>query len=95
MDTFSVLLIYFEAVNLLALAMMGMDKHRAKTNRERIPEAALMTMAVIGGSIGALGGMYLLRHKTRKKKFTVGIPVILGMQVVFALLLFFAVGFGG
>ncbi|MCD8088863.1 MAG: DUF1294 domain-containing protein [Oscillospiraceae bacterium] len=93
MDTFSVLLIYFELVNLLALAAMGIDKHRARTNRERIPEAALMTLAVIGGSIGALGGMYLFRHKTRKPKFTVGIPVILGMQVFFALLLFFAVGY--
>ncbi len=93
MDIFYVLLIYFEVINLLALIFMGMDKHRARVHRERIPEVMLMTMAVIGGAVGVIGGMLLFRHKIRKPRFSVGVPVILAMQIFFALLLFFAVGY--
>lgn len=91
MDHFYILLIYLEAVNLLALAMMGIDKHRARTSRERIPELVLLGVAVIGGSIGAIAGMRLFHHKTRKPRFSVGLPVILAMQIGFFLCLFFAV----
>ena len=91
MDIFHIILIYLELVNLAAFAMMGIDKRRAKKGRWRIPESALILSAVIGGGIGALAGMYLFRHKTKKKKFTVGIPVIIGMQVVFFLLVFYAI----
>ena len=83
--------IYLEAVNLLALALMGVDKHRARKGKWRIPEAVLILSAVIGGGIGALAGMFLFHHKTRKPKFTVGIPVILAMQIGFFLLLFYVV----
>ena len=91
MDIFKIWLIYLEAVNLLTLAVFGLDKHRARVHRERIPEAALLGLAVLGGSIGALAGMYLFRHKTRKRKFTIGVPLILLAEVAFFLLLFFAV----
>ena len=91
MSGFSVILLYLELVNLAAFALMGIDKRRARRRRRRIPEATLILSAAVGGSIGALGGMYLFRHKTRKRKFTVGIPVILGMQVAFFLLLFWVV----
>lgn len=60
------------------------DKHKAKKNLWRIPEATLMTVAAIGGSIGSLIGMYTVRHKTKHLKFTRGIPLILAMQVVLA-----------
>lgn len=60
------------------------DKHKAKKNLWRIPEATLMTVAAIGGSIGSLIGMYTVRHKTKHLKFTLGIPLILAMQVVLA-----------
>ncbi len=93
MGTFGIILIYLEAVNLAAFAMMGIDKRRAQKGRWRIPEAALILSAVIGGGIGALAGMYLFRHKTKKKKFTVGVPVIIGMQVVFFLILFYVVSY--
>ena len=82
MDVFTVLLIYLEAVNLLTLAVFGLDKHRARVHRERVPEAALLGLAALGGSIGALAGMLLFRHKIRKRKFTVGVPVILALELV-------------
>lgn len=83
--------IYLEAVNLLALILMGVDKHRARKGQWRIPEAVLILSAILGGGIGAIAGMFLFHHKTRKPKFTVGIPVILAMQIGFFLLLFYVV----
>lgn len=91
MSGFTIILIYLELVNLAAFVLYGIDKYRAKRGHWRIPEATLILIAVIGGSIGALGGMYLFRHKTRKPRFSVGVPVILGMQVLFFLLLFYVV----
>ena len=91
MDIYFVLLIYLEAVNLIALLVMGLDKRRARVHRERIPEATLMGLAVAGGSIGILGGMYLFRHKTRKPKFYIGVPVILAMEILFFLLLIYVI----
>ena len=93
MDIFTVLLIYLEAVNLIALITFGLDKHRARVHRRRIPEATLLMLAGIGGCIGALGGMYLFHHKTRKKKFYIGIPAILAAQVVLILAVLYVVGF--
>lgn len=93
MDSYYVLLLYLELINLAAFVMMGADKHRARVHRERIPEAVLLAVAVAGGSIGAIAGMLLFRHKTLKPKFSVGLPVILGMQVLLCLLLFFAVSY--
>ncbi len=90
MDIFTVLLVYLETVNLLALAAFGCDKHLARVHRERIPEAALMALVAVGGGVGALAGMLLFRHKTRKRRFTVGVPVILVCQIGFFLLLIYA-----
>ena len=89
MDVFTILFIYLEGVNLIALALMGLDKHRARVHRERIPEATLMGLAAMGGSIGIIGGMYLFRHKTRKPRFYIGAPVLLVMQVLFFLLVIY------
>lgn len=91
MDGYNLIYMYLQLVNLIAFAAMGIDKFKAKTGRWRIPEAALMTLAVIGGSIGAMAGMYLFRHKTRKAKFSIGLPAILALQVLFFVLLFVSV----
>ena len=91
MGNYGIVLTYLEIVNLIAFLMMGIDKRRAKRGLWRIPESALILSAVIGGGIGALAGMLLFRHKTRKPKFTVGIPVIMGMQILFFLLLFYVI----
>ena len=73
--------VYLALVNLAAFALYGIDKRRAKRDRWRIPEATLLLSALLGGSIGALCGMYLFRHKTRKPRFSVGVPVILAAQL--------------
>ena len=76
------MLIYLLAVNALGFSIMLYDKHQAKNNLWRIPEKTLMGIAVIGGSLGCLLGMYTARHKTRKPKFALGIPVILAVQLL-------------
>lgn len=78
------LLVYLLIINAAAFALMLADKWKAKKNRWRIPEATLMGVAALGGSIGALAGMYLVRHKTQHPKFTLGIPLILAIQMVIA-----------
>ena len=81
-------LIYLLIVNASAFLLMLADKRKAQKKLWRIPEATLMTAAALGGSIGALLGMYTFRHKTRHPKFTVGIPLILIAQLA-AVYLFF------
>lgn len=75
------MLIYLLVVNALGFAVMLYDKYLAKNNLWRIPETTLMGIAIIGGSVGSLFGMYSVRHKTRHLKFTLGIPAILILQV--------------
>lgn len=78
---------YLLIINAIGFALMLVDKHKARKNLWRIPEATLMTAAALGGSIGCLIGMYTVRHKTRHLKFTLGIPLILAAQVALALFL--------
>lgn len=80
------IVIYLAAVNIITFIMFGADKARAVKGRWRISEAALILAALLGGSIGALAGMRIFHHKTRHRKFTVGIPVILVFQIVFMVL---------
>ena len=60
------------------------DKYRARKNLWRIPEARLMLISVLGGSLGVMLGMHLARHKTKHPKFAIGVPVIFSLQVVIA-----------
>ena len=75
---------YLAAVNLLAFILMGVDKSKARRGAWRIPEKALFLAAIIGGSVGALLGMYTFRHKTKHRCFVIGMPVILLLQLAAA-----------
>ena len=75
------ILAYLLIVNAAAFLLMLIDKIKAKKNLRRIKESTLMLSAAIGGSIGALAGMYTFRHKTLHRKFTIGIPAILILQI--------------
>ena len=79
-----VLLVLFVLVNLVAFALMGVDKQRARTHQWRVPEKTLFLLAIIGGSVGALLGMWCFHHKTRHWYFRYGIPVILVVQLALA-----------
>lgn len=80
--------IYLLLINALGFLLMLVDKYKAKKNLWRIPEATLLGVATIGGSLGILLGMYAVRHKTKHLKFTLGVPVILACQAVFLFCLF-------
>ncbi len=78
----STIILYLLAINIAAFIAFGIDKYKAKRDKWRIPESTLLTMAVLGGSIGALAGMKIWRHKTLHNKFRIGIPVILVLQII-------------
>ena len=73
-------------VNIITIAVYGIDKRSAVRGKWRIRVSTLLGLAAAGGSVGALLGMHLFHHKTRKKKFTIGVPLMLAAQI---LLLFF------
>ncbi len=77
-------LLYLLIINAIGLAVMLADKYKAKNNLWRIPEKVLMGIAAIGGSVGVWIGMQTARHKTRHPKFTIGVPVILALQIAAA-----------
>lgn len=68
--------------NLAAFALMGVDKAKARRGRWRVPEKTLFLSALLGGSVGAMLGMSLFRHKTRHRSFRLGMPLILCLQVL-------------
>lgn len=78
MTTFFILL----AINLFAFLLMGYDKKRAKTNQRRISEKALLTSAMLGGSIGSGIGMLYFRHKTVKKSYLVKFWSVVIVQII-------------
>lgn len=77
-----VILFYLLTINAVGFVIMLADKRKAQKNQWRIPEATLITVALLGGSVGSLAGMRLFRHKTRKPKFYIGIPLILAAQLI-------------
>jgi uncharacterized membrane protein YsdA (DUF1294 family) len=85
MDLF---LIYLLLINALGFLLMLADKRSAKKKLWRVPETTLLGIAVIGGSLGILLGMYFARHKTKHLKFAIGVPAIFAAQVVLAVILY-------
>lgn len=90
MDVIFILVLYGIIVNVAGFAAMGIDKGRARRKVWRIPESTLFLIALIGGSIGSLLGMYGFRHKTRHWYFVWGMPAILILQAALILYLLFA-----
>ncbi len=72
---------YLVIMNIIGLAVMGIDKSKAKRHVWRIPEKGLFLVSLLGGSIGTWAGMYLFRHKTKHWYFVVGMPGILIVQI--------------
>lgn len=81
MDVILILIAYGILINLTGFLLMGLDKWKAKKQAFRIPEATLFTVAVIGGSIGSILGMFTFHHKTRHWYFLYGMPAILLLQI--------------
>ncbi len=77
----------YAVINLVVFAMYGIDKYKATHKKWRIPEATLIGAAVFG-VLGALGGMYFFRHKTKKPKFYITVPLILVLEVAAAVCLY-------
>ena len=83
------ILIYLLIVNVIGFFAMGIDKFKAKNNMWRTKEKTLFTIALVGGSIGAIFGMYTFRHKTKHTSFVVGFPIILIAQITLVCYLIF------
>ena len=76
------LFLYILIMNVIAFAAMGIDKFKAQKGMWRTKEKKLFVLAEIGGSIGAIAGMYTFRHKTKHTQFVYGMPMILIAQIV-------------
>ncbi len=78
------ILIYFGVMTLVTFIVYGADKSKAKRGAWRVPEATLLLLAFMGGSIGALLGMRIFRHKTKHVKFIILVPLALILQLALA-----------
>ena len=83
-----ILTIYLIAINIATFFVYGIDKWKARRSRWRIPESTLLTLAVLGGSIGAFIGMRTCHHKTMHDKLKYGVPLIMNLQVVLAVYIY-------
>ena len=82
------LVAWLVCLNAAAFAAMGLDKRRARRDAWRIRERTLFLLALLGGSVGAIAGMYLFHHKTRHWYFVVGMPAILILQLALAVFIY-------
>ena len=80
--------VYIAVCSLVGFIAMCIDKSAACKGQYRIPERTLFTIAGIGGALGVLSGMYVLKHKTRHLKFTIGIPLLLVLNAAAVFLVF-------
>ena len=84
----TVIAIYLIIINLFAFLLMGVDKAKARRHKWRIPDKTLFLSAIFGGSIGAILGMQIFRHKTQHISFRIGMPCILILQIILAAFFF-------
>lgn len=76
---------YILLISIVTFVVYGIDKVKARSHARRIPESTLLSLAAAGGGVGALAGIWLWRHKTRHKSFTIGVPAIIFAQVAVVL----------
>ena len=81
-------LVYLIIINLTAFFIMGLDKAKAKFGKWRIKEYTLFLIALFGGSIGSIIGMYTFRHKVKKARFFIGFPAILILEMILGILIY-------
>lgn len=81
------MLYYLLIINALTLAFMLADKRKAQKGAWRIPEAVLLGLAALGGSLGGVLGMRLFRHKTLHPQFSLGLPLLLALHILLFILL--------
>jgi len=81
------IIVYFLVMTIIGYASMGIDKQKAKKRDWRIPEATLFSIAILGGSVGSILGMYHFHHKTKHWYFVVGMPLIFFIQLAIAVYL--------
>ncbi len=81
-DMQKIIIIYLVVINVVTFFMYGIDKWKARKAKWRIREAALLGLAVLGGSVGAWLGMRVWHHKTLHKKFRYGVPAIIVIQLL-------------
>ena len=79
--TISTLLTIIGGMSFLLFAMMGIDKSLAKRGAWRVPEKTLFLLALLGGALGGIIGMYFFRHKTRHTSFKAGLPMLLIVNI--------------
>ena len=82
-------IIYLIMINIIVFLAMWIDKRKAEKGKWRTKESTLLILALMGGSIGALIGMYVWHHKTQKARFFVGIPMMLIMHILIAVCFIF------
>lgn len=83
-----ILWLYLAIINLVTFITMGVDKFKAARQKWRIPEKTLFFLVAIGGSIGGIAGIYTFRHKTLRKKFTIGFPAIMIVQIALGIFIY-------
>lgn len=76
------IIIYVVIINIIGFFSMWYDKFKAKKGYWRTPEKTFFIITAIGGGIGTITGMYTFRHKTKKLKFTLGLPTILILEII-------------
>ena len=86
-----IVICYLALLNLAAFLSMGIDKARARKGRWRIPEKTLFLLALFGGSLGGILGIYTIRHKTLHRQFTLGFPLIFLLPLALFIFLQFGI----
>jgi uncharacterized membrane protein YsdA (DUF1294 family) len=80
-DSMKVLYIYLIVINVIAFGVMGVDKYKAQRHKWRISESSIFIIGLAGGGVGVLIGMGVFHHKTKHLKFTIGIPVVVVLNI--------------